>query len=462
VNIQTRVERAADLDAIRHVNRLAFGQDDEASLVDALRDGGYVRVSLVAEYEGRVVGHVLFSDLPITTEAGTVPALALAPLAVLPEFQNRGIGSELVRRGLDLCRERGHRIVVVLGHPGFYPRFGFSAELATRLASPFAGGESFMAAELVPGALDGVSGRVVYPPPFDPPPQIRAVHREDRAEWLRMRGLLWPDDSPPEHAEEVTAFFAENSFRWAGPFLAAAVFVAARPSGGLCGFLEASIRPFAEGCESRPVGYVEGWFVDADLRRRGIGRGLVGAAERWAASQGCRETASDAHPDNTVSLDAHRALGFEESGRSVHLRKRLAGAEGEAMGRRGTSGPLTLTPLVGTFAVCRLGGDAPVPAWATAGPFVSVTRTADELSVVCRQDAVPEGVPGERGWRCLRVAGPLPFSAVGVLASLTAALAEAGISVFAVSTFDTDYLLVKGADLVTAADALRRRGHTVN
>lgn len=161
-----RVEGAADQEAIQHVNRLAFGQDAEASLVDALRTGGYLRLSLVAEAAGWVVGHILFSDLPILTNSGPVAALALAPMAVLPEFQNQGIGSALVRRGLAVCREQGHRIVVVLGHPRFYPRFGFSPQLAAYLDAPFSGQESFMAVELVPGALDAVAGRVQYPPPF--------------------------------------------------------------------------------------------------------------------------------------------------------------------------------------------------------------------------------------------------------------------------------------------------------
>lgn len=161
----TRFETPADNEAVRSVNRLAFGQEAEARLVDALRNGGFARLSLVAEEEGQVVGHVLFSDLPITAEGGTVAALALAPMAVLPELQHQGIGSALVRRGLDACRERGHRIVVVLGHPHFYRRFGFSSALAARLESPFSG-EAFMALELVPGALAGVSGKVEYAPPF--------------------------------------------------------------------------------------------------------------------------------------------------------------------------------------------------------------------------------------------------------------------------------------------------------
>jgi putative acetyltransferase len=166
MNIPVRPEAATDHESIRHVNRLAFDQDDEARLVDALREGAYVRVSLVAEQAGQVVGHILFSDLPIITEGGTVPAVALAPMAVLPDFQNRGIGSALVRRGLEDCQEQGHRIVVVVGHPRFYPRFGFTSKLAACLASPFSGKEAFMAVELVPGALDGVKGRVQYPPPF--------------------------------------------------------------------------------------------------------------------------------------------------------------------------------------------------------------------------------------------------------------------------------------------------------
>ncbi len=161
-----RPETAADRDAIQHVNRGAFGQDNEARLVGALRAGDFVRLSLVAVQAGQVVGHLLFSDLPIVGEAGTVAALALAPLAVLPAHQNQGVGTALVRQGLEACREQGHRIVVVLGHPHFYRRFGFRPDLAARLESPFAG-EAFMALELVAGALDGVKGRVQYPPPFD-------------------------------------------------------------------------------------------------------------------------------------------------------------------------------------------------------------------------------------------------------------------------------------------------------
>jgi putative acetyltransferase len=165
-SVSIRPESRDDINHIRTVHRLAFGGHDEARLVDALRAEGYSRVSLVADSEGRVVGHVLFSDLPIVTPERTIPSLSLAPLAVIPEHQRQGIGSSLVGEGLRICAKQGHRIVIVLGHPAFYPRFGFSARLAERLRAPFSG-ESFMALELVPGALVGVDGEVQYPPPFD-------------------------------------------------------------------------------------------------------------------------------------------------------------------------------------------------------------------------------------------------------------------------------------------------------
>jgi putative acetyltransferase len=293
-----RPETPADREAVYRVNRLAFGQDEEAALVDALRSG-YSRVSLVAEVDGVVVGHILFSDLPILTDSGIVSALALAPMAVLPEYQRRGIGSALIRAGLAACGEAGHRIVVVLGHADFYPRFGFSAKLAESLVSPFSGRDSWMAAELVPGALAGVRGRVQYAPPFGIPP-----------------------DAPPTH------------------------------------------------------------------------------------------------------------------------RLRLLGVSG-------------------SFAVCKLPGGSAIPAWVTAGNLFSITRTPDELSIVCDETAVPAGVVCERGWRCLRVAGAMPFTLVGVLASLTAPLTTASVGVFVVSTFDTDYLLVKAGDFEKAVTALRAVGHTV-
>jgi putative acetyltransferase len=161
-----RPETIADHAAIRAVNRAAFGGEGEARLVDDLRAGGYVRLSLVAEVDGRVVGHILFSALPIVTPVDTVEALALAPMAVMPALQRRGIGSMLVREGLRSCSEAGHRIAIVLGRPEFYSRFGFSPGFAQPLRSKYSG-PAFLAVELVPDALVGVAGEVRYPPPFD-------------------------------------------------------------------------------------------------------------------------------------------------------------------------------------------------------------------------------------------------------------------------------------------------------
>lgn len=161
-----RRESGNDRTAIWNVNQAAFGTDAEANLVDALSDGGYVEVSLVAESDGEIVGHILFSRLTIITNFGTVDAVSLAPMAVLPDRQRQGIGTKLVEAGLEMCRMKGHRIAAVLGHPEFYQRFGFDAVLAQPLESPFGGGEAWMALELVPGAMKGVEGRVEYPPPF--------------------------------------------------------------------------------------------------------------------------------------------------------------------------------------------------------------------------------------------------------------------------------------------------------
>jgi putative acetyltransferase len=151
--------------AIHRVNEAAFGVRDEADLVDRLRLEGAVLASFVAESEGEIVGHILFSRILIETPNGSIAAVALAPMAVLPEQQRRGIGGQLIRHGLDWLRGRGEAIVLVVGHPSYYPRFGFSSDRARAIASPFSL-EAFMALELVPAALDGIRGEVRYPQAF--------------------------------------------------------------------------------------------------------------------------------------------------------------------------------------------------------------------------------------------------------------------------------------------------------
>lgn len=116
--------------------------------------------------------------------------------------------------------------------------------------------------------------------------------------------------------------------------------------------------------------------------------------------------------------------------------------------------------LADTFAICRLAPDAPAPK-TLGGEFLSITRTPDELSVACREADIPAGADVERGWRCFRVAGKLDFSVVGLIAALTSVLAQVDISVFVVSTYDTDYLLVKESDAARAVDALTDAGYTV-
>ncbi len=126
------------------------------------------------------------------------------------------------------------------------------------------------------------------------------------------------------------------------------------------------------------------------------------------------------------------------------------------------SEPVALRLLSDELAVARLEPTLSVPDWAMGGALSSITRTEAELSVVCLAEQVPEGVVAERGWQCFEVAGPLDFSLVGILASLTGTLAEAGISIFAISTYDTDYVLVRTERLGDAIAALCRAGHPIN
>lgn len=158
--MQIRDALPADHPAIRAVVAVAFGQPDEARLVDRLRADGDALVELVAEADGAIVGHILFSPLGI----GAGDGAALAPLAVAPAGQRRGVGGALVRAGLDRCRQLGVPAVVVLGHPDYYSRFGFDAALAASLAAPFSG-PSLMAIELTPGALSA-GGALAYAPAF--------------------------------------------------------------------------------------------------------------------------------------------------------------------------------------------------------------------------------------------------------------------------------------------------------
>jgi len=162
-----RSESPEDHPAVRRVLELAFGSSSEADLVDALRDQAYPHISLIAEAEGEIVGHIFFSPVSIESPEGSFAAMGLAPMAVLPDYQNKGIGSELVRAGLNECRRIGHEVIVVLGHPKYYPRFGFGPASTKGIRSEYdVPDDVFMVAELTPGALRRRKGLVKYHPAF--------------------------------------------------------------------------------------------------------------------------------------------------------------------------------------------------------------------------------------------------------------------------------------------------------
>jgi aminoglycoside 6'-N-acetyltransferase I len=150
--------------------------------------------------------------------------------------------------------------------------------------------------------------------------QIRLAELSDIPQLSRLREALWPESSAEEHAGELAQIVAGKI----PAILPMVIFVAAAPAGALLGFLEVGMRSHADGCDwSHAVGYVEGWFVLENARRRGIGAALLRAAEDWSRAQGCKEIASDTQIDNGVSQSAHRALGFEVAERAVLFRKAL-------------------------------------------------------------------------------------------------------------------------------------------
>jgi len=161
-----RPERPADVAAVHALNAAAFGRAVEAEAVDAVRADGAARISLVAELAGEVVGHVMFS--PVTLDGAASPLLGLAPLAVAPAHQRRGIGGRLVEAGLAACRAAGAPGVVLAGHTDYYPRFGFVPAPPRGLQlRGYPDCEAFFVIELAPGALAGLAGEIAFHPAFD-------------------------------------------------------------------------------------------------------------------------------------------------------------------------------------------------------------------------------------------------------------------------------------------------------
>ena len=145
--------------------------------------------------------------------------------------------------------------------------------------------------------------------------RVRPLREKDIGEWFRLRKSLWDGASDDEHKAEMRDIYEHTDSQL--------IIVAETGDGKLVGFLEASIRPFVEDCHTDHVGYLEGWFVESEFRRYGIGKKLVREAEKWARNKGCEEMASDAEIGNDLSLTAHLKLGYEETSQLVHLRKEL-------------------------------------------------------------------------------------------------------------------------------------------
>lgn len=161
----TRPAAASDAAGIRHVLEFAFPTAGEANLVEELRASGDVRIEWVAEVSGEVIGQILFGRLLILGPADAREILFLAPVSVLPEWQGRGVGSDLLRRGLAVCRQQGELAVIVLGDPKFCGQFGFDAGLVAHLESVYAG-PYLQGLEFVPETLSRAQGRLVYPTAF--------------------------------------------------------------------------------------------------------------------------------------------------------------------------------------------------------------------------------------------------------------------------------------------------------
>lgn len=163
-----RHEASSDIAAIRFVNEQAFGGSSEANTIDALRARGAATLSLVAVIGDQVVGHLFFSPATIEAPDRSWPALGLAPLSVLPDYQRQGIGTALMNAGLEECRQLGHERVVVLGHPRYYPRFGFVTAKPHGIDNEYnAPEEAFMILELQPGAFTDVTGVAKYQPEWN-------------------------------------------------------------------------------------------------------------------------------------------------------------------------------------------------------------------------------------------------------------------------------------------------------
>ena len=272
-----RMENNVDYDSIDRIVVAASGERETADLVRKLRSEGDALLSLVAESQARLVGHIMMSRMSIETPSRDVAAVALAPLMVDPAYQNRGIGTLLTRNALKHCRDSGENIVLVLGHPTYYPRFGFMADVAEHLQIPFklTVPGAFMGLELKPGALSGVHGRVKYPKAFALPPDwttpsLVAIRRfEDGDEiaavevWFRSGRAAYPFLPMWQTFTQVRAVeIFRNEIR-----SRCDIWVAVR-GGQLIGYI------------AMRGSYIDHLYVDPDAQRRSYGTLLLNFAKR--------------------------------------------------------------------------------------------------------------------------------------------------------------------------------------
>ena len=169
MNTTIRKEEEKDHKQIYEVNKLAFQQENESKLIEKIRksENFIPELSIVAEIDNRIVGHILFSKIKIIGDSD-YESLALAPMAVIPEFQKRGIGSELIKKGIDKAKELGFDSIIVLGHKEYYPKFGFQRASKWNIKCPFeVPDDVFMAIELTEKAFEGKAGTVKYPDEFN-------------------------------------------------------------------------------------------------------------------------------------------------------------------------------------------------------------------------------------------------------------------------------------------------------
>lgn len=170
IGYDIRHETINDYAGIKNVNDLAFGQPNEGLLIDKLRSNpAFIdRLSIIAEFEYRIVGHILFFPIKVHGESKDHDSLALAPVSVIPEFQNKGIGGQLIVKGLEIAKSIGFKSVIVLGHKDYYPRFGFVPASKWTIKAPFdVPDDVYMAIELIKDGLKGISGIVEYPNEFE-------------------------------------------------------------------------------------------------------------------------------------------------------------------------------------------------------------------------------------------------------------------------------------------------------